>query len=165
METVTSNLIPKLTPLLGKWTGKGTAQFPTIDTTGYTEEMVFAKYDYNDVIHYEQKVLHNTDDERDGKLLHWEAGYILFKEGKLFLINSQSNGRVEVMEGEVSTNGNELIAEFRSTLYGNDSKMISSSRRYTLKDDMLEYTLDMATSTAENPGNHLKCTLRRVFPK
>ena len=154
--------ISDFTILLGKWEGEGTAHYPTIETTDYTEEIVFILDDYKKVIHYEQKVLHKTSDERNGKLLHWETGFILNKEGVLYLINSQSNGRVEVMEGEVSTGGNELKAEFKSTHYWNDNKMRYASRVFILKDSILEYSLDMSITSNESSDNHLKCKLRRI---
>lgn len=47
--------IENLKYLVGKWKGNGTAKFPTINTFGYTEKLIFSTNDNNPVIQFEQK--------------------------------------------------------------------------------------------------------------
>lgn len=47
--------IAELNFLIGTWKGKGIAQYPTIDSIEYAEELVFQMNDEFPVLHYEQK--------------------------------------------------------------------------------------------------------------
>ncbi len=154
--------INELLFLAGKWSGKGLAEYPTINPAGYDETMVF-EYDYTkDIIFYVQKTNY-SDPERAKNTLHRESGFIIQTgEGKIELSNSQSNGRVEVLKlTKLTVDSGKTCALFTSKHFGNDERMISTVREYILKGDILCYEMKMATNRHHELKTHLKAELKR----
>ena len=86
--------------IIGKWEGTGHAEYPTISSLDYTEELVFTINNKDAVIHYEQKTWVKSSDERDGEPIFWESGFIIYNGNELFeLVNTQKSGRVEILRG------------------------------------------------------------------
>ena len=145
--------IDLLTELTGEWQGEGVASYPTIDTTPYTEKTIFTLD--TEIIHYVQKTWRTN-----GELLHWESGFIrVRKPDGVIWVNSQNNGRVEVMHAIDLTKD---TFTFVSVHFGNDPRMIAANRTIMLDGSTLRYTMDMQATTHESPAVHLEATLRRV---
>lgn len=155
-------LIKKLAPLLGLWKGEGVAQFPTITTCPYREELRFESNGEEPVLHFEQR----TWVQATGAPLHWESGFIKPNDaGELEILNAQNSGRVEVLRGRIvvaehSENALELF--FESTAFGNDARMLRSSRRFCCEGDTLRYVVAMATVKTPELQQHLSATLKRI---
>lgn len=157
-----ATLIKKLAPLLGVWKGEGVAQFPTITTCPYREELRFESNGEEPLLHFEQK----TWIQATGAALHWESGFIKPNDaGELEILNSQNSGRVEVLRGGIVSekhSASVLKLFFESVVFGNDARMIRSSRTFYCAGDTLRYLVLMATVKTPELQQHLSATLKRV---
>ncbi|MEK7728766.1 MAG: FABP family protein [candidate division KSB1 bacterium] len=155
-------LIKKLAPLLGLWKGEGLAQFPTITTCPYLDELRFESNGEEPVLHFEQK----TWVQATGAALHWESGFIKPNDvGELEILNAQNSGRVEVLRGGIVVEEhlpNMLSLYFESVVFGNDARMLRSSRTFHCAGDTLRYVVAMATVKTPELQQHLSATLKRV---
>ena len=89
----------------------------------------------------------------------WDTGFILLKEGKIFLVSAQVSCRTETYESETYSSG-KLI--FKSIRIVNDPKTICSQRILHLNANELRYELNMSTNQAEEFQNHLSASLHPV---
>jgi hypothetical protein len=156
--------IEKLTPLLGKWKGQGHAFFPTINRTVYSEELEFFRIEKNHVLGFIQKTWYSPILPGWAEPLHWESGYIkALEEGSFQLSNSQDNGRVEVLKGNIIIQNEEIFhIKFDSVHFGNDERLLKTSRDYIIKKNKLEYLYKMATKKTPEFQEHLKAELLKV---
>lgn len=147
--------------LLGKWTGNGSGQFPTITSFNYTETLTFNFDGVNDLIQYEQRTWLTPNNIPS----HWESGFIKPVEGEenVFEIsNSQDSGRVEVLRGEYSRQNSFDILHFKMKLIQNDPRMVSSERIFTIQDNQLSYVKKMATQNTPEHQQHLQARLYKI---
>ena len=155
--------IEKLNFLLGIWKGSGIADFPTINKTPYIEELSFVKSDDKSVIFYELKtwVLENGE---KGEPLSWQTGFITVnkKDCKYELSNAQNNGRVEVLSGSLEVNGNEIHLSFESKAFGNDERLIKTTRDFYVEGNKMKYTMFLAIKASPQLSKHLEAELRKV---
>lgn len=154
-------LMKMLAPLLGLWKGEGVAQFPTITTCPYREELRFEGNGEEPVLFFEQK----TRVLATGAALHWESGFIKpNEEGALEILNAQNSGRVEVLRGGFgeSSSSNSLTLHFESVVFGNDARMLRSRRAFYCEGDLLRYVVEMATVKTPQFQRHLTATLKRA---
>ncbi len=154
--------INSLSPLIGLWHGRGTAKFPTIETTEYIEELSFERMGDEDKLFFIQKTWYSKDGKK-GNALHWESGYIKLTEENLFeLSNSQDNGRVEVLTGNIVETSDKFHISFVSKLFGNDPRMVKSSRDFYVHGSTLKYTQSMSTQKTTEFQLHLEADLKKV---
>ena len=147
----------RLRRLVGRWKGTGVAAFPTVDTAEYREELVFQSNGVEALLHFEQKTWWKRDEP-----LHWESGFILVAEGGgLTLLNAQNNGRVEVLTGTLEEIPGGFDMRLRSTHFGNDPRMLASTRQIVMEGDRLVYEVAMATDRVATLSPHLRAELRR----
>lgn len=154
-------LMKMLAPLLGLWKGEGVAQFPTITTCPYREELRFEGNGEEPLLFFEQK----TWVLATGAALHWESGFIKpNEEGALEILNAQNSGRVEVLRGGLTPeqNPNVLALLFESVFFGNDARMVRSSRVFHCEGDTLRYEVAIATVKTPQFQRHLTATLKRA---
>ena len=147
--------------LIGQWTGRGVADFPTIERVEYTEELRIEWDPGREVLAYEQSVT-----LADGSPSHRESGFIRSDPGdEVQVWNAQDNGRTEVLRGTSSRNESAaaLRLELRSVAFGNDPRMLESSRLWTVDAGRMRYEVHMMTTTTETPSvqRHLRCDLIR----
>jgi len=154
------SLIKTLLP--GEWSGEGFARFPTIESTRYTEQWVFTADPDKDAIHFSQRTTYRNDRENNGHTVFWDTGFILLnKEEKILLVSAQIGGRVETYALQSPPAAEKLV--FDSVNIENDPKTIRSQRViHLLREDTLEYELNMATHQATEFQNHLAATLKKV---
>lgn len=147
---------------IGKWQGNGVAEYPTINKTGYNEQLDFEYDQSRNLIFYVQRTKF-VDTSKSGDTLHFESGFIKeTDDGNIELSNSQNNGRVEVLTLQKITNDERKSkALFSSKLFGNDPRMISTEREYILDNDILRYEIKMATVNNNVLTTHLKAELTR----
>ena len=90
----------KIKNLLGKWNGYGTAQYPTIKSEDYLEELVFTAQEESDFMHYEQKTWIKNEKGDFEKPIFWEKGFLRALEEKnhFELCNAQKSGRIQVYQ-------------------------------------------------------------------
>ncbi|HTD99647.1 MAG TPA: FABP family protein [Mucilaginibacter sp.] len=156
MEQVFELLKNKLT---GTWSGEGFAAYPTIEPTGYTEELTFKPDTDKQVIHYVQKAWYKNDTESNSKTVFWDTGFILYKEENIQLISAQSGGRAEVYR---LSDHNEDTFTFNCVQIMNDNKTITSQRIFIVKNEHLDYQLNMSTHQNTNFQNHLTASLTKA---
>ncbi len=150
--------------LTGKWSGHGTAGYPSINNTGYNEQLVFEYDKTKDVIFYIQRTKF-SDPAKSGHTLHLESGFIRQNDdGSIELSNSQNNGRVEVLTlKEITSDSGKTNALFSSKIFGNDPRMLNTEREYILNGDVLCYEMKMATVNNKNLKRHLSAELKREY--
>ncbi len=157
-QEVTFNLIRQI---LGDWHGSGTAKFPTIPTFEYHRTLAFDANEVQPYLRYE---------ERTRKMLptgefvpsHWETGFWrVLTTGETEVVSAQGGGRVEVLRGAAEPRPNGFCLELYSTSIGNDPRVIKSARRYVLEDHILEYSMQMSTTSMPELGLHIHARLSR----
>jgi nitrobindin-like protein len=141
----------------GKWAGEGFAKFPTIDDTGYTEQLEFIPDEYKDAIFFRQKTWYKNNAEKNGHTVFWDTGFIILKEDKIVLHSVQVGGRIESYE--LIHTVNETFT-FNSLSILNDPRSIRSQRIFTVDAGNFHYEMNMATHAADFQ-NHLKAHLKR----
>ncbi|MBS1513632.1 MAG: FABP family protein [Bacteroidetes bacterium] len=131
-------MIENLNFLLGSWKGEGHAAYPTIESADYLEELTIEPLDSTTIT-----FLQKTWRKKDNSVLHWESSFILGKEPDTFtFINSQNNGRTEVMKGTLES-PEKFICD--SVYFSNDERPVRTRREYFLEDDALQYKLYLQT--------------------
>jgi hypothetical protein len=155
--------IEKLSALIGTWKGRGVAEFPTIETTQYFEELKFSFVEIDPAIYYEQKTWF-IDNDQKGAPLHFEFGFILPKDNGIYeMNNAQKNGRTEVLSGNLSMfSGNTFHLALQSKSFSNDDRMIRSGRDFYIDGNALKYYVNMATQKTPEFRNHLEAELKKV---
>ena len=156
--------IERLSCLIGSWKGRGIAVFPTIETTEYLEELDFEFIETDPAIFYTQKTWHVINTAEKGAPLHLESGYIICKEqGYYELVNSQNNGRTEVLTGMLSMfSGDTFHLALESKGFSNDDRMIRSGRDIYVDMDVLKYYVNISTKKTPVYQHHLEATLMKA---
>ena len=158
--------IARLLALVGTWKGEGNGRFPTITSFNYLEECVFSSNDCEPIIHFEQRTWIKSTDETNGTPLHWESGFIRANDdGSVEISNAQNGGRVEVLRGTIDEAAyleGVLLLKLESVLFGNDPRLIQTTRRYELRNGTLSYSIEMATTKIRHLQEHLAARLERL---
>jgi len=149
--------------LIGNWSGSGVALIPGASNTPYKDSLIFEFDSSKNLIFY----IHRTKYDLPGKendTLHIESGFIKqTDEGTIELSNSQNDGRVEVMVLEYCETENEsLKLKFISKLFGNDPRMLRTTREFIVTENTLTYEMKMATQMNNSLNTHLKAVLKRI---
>ncbi len=155
--------IEKLDILKGTWKGRGTAQYPTIQTVDYEEELVFKKDNDSQLFFYEQKTWIMNEEGIFNKLIFWESGFIIDKGEYVELCNVQKSGRMEILTGKIiaSSIGNNFEINFLNKNIFNDEKVIRSGRKYIFSESEIKYEVWMSTIKNFNYAMHLNATLKK----
>ena len=155
--------IDKLNFLTGVWKGKGVAQYPTIQTVDYTEELVFKKQDILNVLFYEQKTWVKNEVGIFNKPIFWESGFLIDKGKYIELCNVQLSGRMEVLIGElINCADNKFEINFLNKNIFNDERMIRSGRRVAFSETEINYEVMMSTKENLDFNIHLKAELKKL---
>ena len=159
-------MLEKFSILIGKWKGKGTACFPTIETTDFIEESEFLLTGDGESIIFNQQTWHfdNFAKDNKGNVLHFESGFIIaYPDGSLELLNAQNSKRVEVMKStEVIFGENKLQLSFASKYFGNDERMVRTTRDFFISENSLSYIMKMETKNTPEFQLHLESNLIRI---
>lgn len=156
-------MLNKLSSLEGIWRGSGTAQFPTIETTDYIEELEFRFTGDDESMKFEQRSWHITNNSK-GKPLHIESGFIIARADNTFeLLNAQNSNRVEVLKC-IKLKIEDSITEltFESKYFGNDDRMIKTLREYFVNENIMNFKMCMATGNIPEFQEHLRSVLLKV---
>lgn len=144
--------------LLGTWRGIGHGRYPTIQPFDYGEELIFDHVG-DTYLTYSQRSW-SLDDHH---AIHLERGFVRMGVGReVEWVVAHPLGLVEIAHGPVIGSAFEvatapgLVGRTRTGL-----DVVSMIRRYTFRDDVLTYQLDM--STERTPLTiHLRGELRRA---
>lgn len=148
-----------LAPLLGRWSGPGTGEYPTIHPFDYHEEVSFTHVGKPFLI-YGQR----TRGVTDGLPMHSETGYLRVPEpGVVELVLAHPSGVTEIEVGTYQVGGDRLELELATTSVGltPTAKEVSGlERSFTIVGDELSYSLRMA-AVGQPMVHHLSAELRR----
>lgn len=162
MDEEQLNTLHLMQRLVGKWQGRGTAQYPTIGSFEYREEMEFAANDVQPLLRYEQRTWRRTE---GGEFVpsHWEVGFWrVLSANEIEILCAQSGGRVEVARGSLTVAGGGFTVRLNSTLIANDARMDKTAREYALTERTFSYALQMSTSTVPDLTMHVHAELTRT---
>ena len=141
--------------LLGRWSGRGVGDYPTIERFDYLEEVTFGHVG-KPFLAYAQK----TRDASSGLPLHAESGYLrAIGAGAVEWVIAQPSGIVEIHTGRVADTT--LVLELASVQTSPSAKSVTDVRRdYAVTDGSLRYDMHMA-AVGEPLTHHLQARLDR----
>ena len=151
-----------LAPLLGTWTGRGTGNYPTIQTFEYFEEVVFSHVG-KPFLAYGQK----TRAVADGKPLHAETGFLRApRPGVVELVLAHPSGITEIDVGTYSVTGDLIEMEMSTSPDGSigltptAKEVTALGRSLRVDGDELSYSVLMGAVGQPLQG-HLAAVLHR----
>ncbi|MGA9276729.1 peroxynitrite isomerase [Ilumatobacter sp.] len=153
-----------LAPLLGTWSGRGTGEYPTIETFDYEETVTFGHVG-KPFLAYQQR----TAAVDDGRPLHAEMAYWRVpSEGLAEIVVVHPTGITEVLEGFAAPNSagptDTMIVDVRSLTIASAStakEVTRTERTFEVTGDILRYTMRMA-AVGQPLTHHLSATLHRT---
>ena len=145
-----------LAALVGRWSGEGKGDYPTIDPFSYREECVFSHVGKPFFAYRQNTWLEN------GAPSHSEAGYLRVTESRhVELVISHPFGVVEVSEGDLDTDGAVELRSQQLVSTTTATRIDEVVRRLRVGAHVFSYELEMAA--AGQPRQlHLAATLRRA---
>lgn len=154
--------ITKLSLLIGKWNGYGTASFPTIEKTDFIEELEFSYIGDDESILFQQRTWFVTNGSK-GAPLHWECGYIVaYPDDTFEMFNAQNSKRVEVMKSiNFMVDENKLLITFESKHFANEERMVRTVRNFFTEGNRLVWEMSMATRMTPEFQSHLRGDLQK----
>lgn len=151
--------VADLAPLLGRWTGRGSGRYPTIEPFDYLEDVVFSHVGKPFLV-YGQK----TRSPGDGAPMHAETGYLRVPQpGRVEWVLAHPSGVTEIAVGSYSVSDAVLVFDLAAASIGlapTAKEVRALSRVYRLDGDELSYSLGMA-AVGQPLQNHLTAVLRR----
>lgn len=161
MDEGQAGLMDLLRPLVGKWRGTGVAQFPTIPTLQFREELEFGANNSQPLLHYEQRTWKQLE-TREFVPSHWETGFWrVLSETEIELVCAQSGGRVEVSRGPIRRTSDGFVLRLESTLVAGDPRMGQTMREYSLQGNTFRHSMDMSTTAVPGLTPHVHADLVR----
>jgi THAP4-like, heme-binding beta-barrel domain len=151
--------VEALRPLLGRWTGEGAGEYPTIDPFRYREDVTFGHVGKPFLAYRQATVRLDT-----GLPAHAEVGYLRGAGGpRVELVLAHPTGVAEVAEGELAEHGDGLTLRLASVAVAETStakEVTRLTRIITVAGDTLRYDLSMA-AVGQPLQHHLTATLHR----
>ncbi|MGA8328841.1 MAG: FABP family protein [Mycobacterium sp.] len=149
----------ELAPLLGIWRGRGSGEYPTIESFEYLEEVAFSHVGKPFLV-YGQK----TKSSADGAPLHAETGYLRVPRlGQVELVLAHPSGITEIEVGAYIADGATIELEMTAAQIGMTptAKEVSAlGRRFRVHGDELSYSLQMG-AVGQPVQHHLSAVLHR----
>ncbi|MGH3970574.1 MAG: peroxynitrite isomerase [Mycobacterium sp.] len=148
-----------LAPLLGTWAGRGSGEYPTIESFDYLEEVVFSHVGKPFLV-YGQKTRAATD----GKPLHAETGYLRVPQpGRVELVLAHPSGITEIEVGTYTATGDVIELELTTSSIGlapTAKEVTALGRSFRIDGDELSYSLRMG-AVGQPLQHHLSALLQR----
>lgn len=152
------NLV-ELAPLLGTWSGRGSGVYPTIESFGYLEEIVFTHVG-KPFFGYRQM----TRAIADGMPMHAETGYLRVPQpGHIEWVLAHPTGITEIEVGTYAVAGSVITAELAAASIGlspTAKDVTGLGREIRVDGDELTYTLRMG-AVGQPVQEHLSAVLVR----
>jgi len=148
-----------LAGLCGTWTGVGTASYPTMEPTPYSETVSFAAAPGKPFLTYTQRTT-----ATGGGALHTEAGYLrAISASEVELVVAQPTGVTEVLSGTLVATASGARAELRSLGVGltpSAKEVLATARTLWWDEEELGYEVAMA-AVGHPLTHHLSARLTR----
>jgi len=149
-----------LADLRGTWSGEGTATYPTMEPTAYSETVDFVAAPGKPFLAYTQR----TTVTSGGSILHTEAGYLrAISPSEVELVVAQPTGVTEILAGPLVATANGAKAELRSLGVGltpSAKEVLATTRTLWWDEDELGYEVAMA-AVGHPLTHHLSARLTR----
>lgn len=168
MADDTPSLHPDLTEvadLIGTWSGRGSGQYPTIESFEYVETISFGHVG-KPFLRYEQRTRRLETDGSFGPPLHAESGYWRFPApGRVELVLSHPTGITEIEEGTIEIDRDGVmtidLVTTSVSLSGSAKSVTALGRTFRVDGDTISYRLSMA-AVGLPLQHHLAAQLRRA---
>ena len=148
--------------LAGEWIGTGRGEYPTIEPVEYTDSIRFLIDETRPRLFYEQQAHFRPIGATEATGLHWEAGFLrVVSDSQVEVSNAQNNGRTEVLHGSCEQTPTGMIIRLESAFFGNDPRMLATTRVITVDGDAFHYIMEMNITSVNRLAMHLEATLRR----
>lgn len=160
MDTEQIETMKVLRKLVGRWCGKGAAEYPTISTFEYREELTFNANQTQPVLHFEQRTWKKLESGEYGPS-HWESGFWrVIPGGEIEFLSAQIGGRVEVSRGALEPTRDGFVLNLQSTLVENDPRMGITEREFVLHWKVFRYSMQMSTNLVSELTLHTHADLK-----
>ena len=160
MDTEQIETMEVLRKLVGRWCGKGAAEYPTISTFEYREELTFAANQTQPVLHFEQRTWKKLESGEYAPS-HWESGFWrVIPGGEIDFLSAQIGGRVEVSHGSLMPAQDGFILRLQSNVLANDPRMEKTEREFQLQGRVFRYSMKMSTSAVSELILHTHAELK-----
>jgi hypothetical protein len=148
-----------LVPLLGRWAGRGSGEYPTIEPFDYLEEVTFDHVG-KPFLTYAQK----TKAVADGRPLHAETGYLRVPQpGRVELVIAHPTGVTEIEVGTYREVDGVIEVDLGASTIGltPSAKQVSAlARQFRIVGDELSYAVQMG-AVGQPLQHHLAAVLHR----
>jgi THAP4-like, heme-binding beta-barrel domain len=167
---MTAELHPDVTilaPLMGRWSGSGSGEYPTIEPFDYVETITFSHVG-KPFLAYQQSTTSRAE-HGPTRPLHAESGYWRIpSQGLAEIVLAHPTGITEVLEGFAAPNSagdtDTLIIDVRSSSIArtaSSKEVTRTERTFEVTGDTLRYTVRMA-AVGQPLQHHLSATLLRT---
>ena len=161
MEIEQGDLLKYLERLSDTWVGEGAGEYPTISPFSYREVLTFEAAESKAYWHFDQRTWLKDENGKETQS-HWESGFWRFlQNNEIELLCTQSSGRIEIARGRLSLIDGGFRIEFQSSQFANNARVDRSWREYSLRGDILQYSLKMQTKEVPELAVHVQAQLRR----
>ena len=146
--------------LLGTWRGHGSGQYPTIPSFDYREMTTIIDHPDHPALMYEQRAWRKESEEE--VVSHWETGLLRISSDGAVRLNNAQGGRVETMTGQWNKGGEGWTIVLDSIGYAGDERVVTSTRRFEIGIDVINYEMSMMTTATREELPHLEARLERL---
>jgi len=160
MDTEQIETMEVLRKLVGRWCGNGVAEYPTISTFEYREELAFAANQTQPVLHFEQRTWKKLESGEYAPS-HWESGFWrVIPGGEIDFLSAQIGGRVEVSHGALKPTQDGFALHLESNVLANDPRMGKTEREFVLQGKVFRYSMKMSTNLVSELTLHIHAELK-----
>ena len=161
MDIQQSAVMKSMERLIGAWVGEGKGEFPTIKPFQFRAALTFTPAEGKAYLHYDQRTW-RKDDSGAEMPSHWESGFWrVLADGEVEFVVAQGSGQVEVSRGRLIAADEGFILVLRSSLLGNDKRVIETRREFVLRGGSLRVEMKMQTTAVAVLSMHVQAELRR----
>lgn len=146
--------------LEGRWEGRGSGEYPTIEPFDYREVTTFLSRPDHPALVYDQRTWRQTPP--DEVVSHWEVGFLRISSDGTVTSHNAQGGRAESLSGAWERNDTGWTIRLDATSFSGDQRVVAARRRLVLASGALTYDMWMHTTSTSELLLHLTAELSRT---